>query len=88
MYQKKANSEGSEKWIAKLLLNCFYGTFGRRNETTSTHIVESKNLSYYLSHYVVNSILQINGDTFTVIVKNNVNSKILTELNSYISSDF
>ena len=33
LYHVKLNAKGSERWIAKLLLNCLYGVFGRRKDT-------------------------------------------------------
>ena len=46
LYKVKAESKGSERGIAKLLLNCQYGGFGRSNNTTSCVVVTEKELPY------------------------------------------
>ncbi len=42
LYKVKAESKGAKRWIAKLLLNCLYGGFGRSNNTTSCIVVNAK----------------------------------------------
>ena len=88
LYYNIKKRTGSERWIAKLLLNCLYGTFGRSVNTTSCLVIHASELAYYVSKYVVLSFLEINKDTFTIIVKNNINPHLLSNLNSYFEHSF
>ena len=88
LYKVKSEAEGSERWIAKLLLNCLYGTFGRSNKTTSCIRADAKDLPYYMATQVVTSTIKISENTFILIVQNNTENNLLSDLNTYISSDF
>ena len=41
LYSVKMIAKGSERWIAKLLLNSLYGIFGRRQELLETKIINN-----------------------------------------------
>lgn len=87
-YKIKSNAIGAERVMAKLSLNSLYGVFGRKKETTSVIIVNAKDLPIYLTKYIITSIIEIQPDIFTIIIQNNLNNKLLTELNTSFSSDF
>ena len=41
MFKLKAISKGSERWMAKLLLNSLYGLFGRIQEIIQTVTIDN-----------------------------------------------
>lgn len=87
IYKVKQESSGSSRWIAKLLLNCLYGTFGRKRDLHTCMNVHASELINYLDKYVVTSLIDLGDDMFTIILQNNINLKLLNELNNTVSTN-
>lgn len=86
-YEIKRTSTGSEKAIAKLLLNNLYGYFGRKQINIITQNVKNDNLKPTLLTRVVKAIISINKDYSTVLSYSNINYKILSKLNNELNSN-
>jgi hypothetical protein len=86
-YEIKRTSTGSEKAIAKLLLNNLYGYFGRKQISIQTQNVKNDNLKPILLTRVVKSIMSINKDFSTVLSYSNVNYKLLSKLNNELNNN-
>src|SRR6267378_329415 len=86
-YEIKRTSGGSEKAIAKLLLNNLYGYFGRKQISIITQNVKNDNLEPILLTRVVKSIMNINENYSTVLSYSNINYKLLTLLNNELNSN-
>ena len=84
----KSESSGSMRWIAKQLLNCLYGVFGRKKDTTTVLTVSASDLPLYLTKNIVTSIIQISPNIYSIKIKNNIDHEILSELNSYVEDSF
>nr|WVH37927.1 DNA polymerase [Dichomitus squalens] len=82
MYTIKCNSIGSERWIAKLLLNSLYGIFGRKQETLRTITINNYELPVYLTCCIVKSISKINDQRSMLLIEGNVNKQIMKQLNA------
>jgi hypothetical protein len=87
-YLIKKNSEGAERWIAKMHLNGLYGIFGRRKDLIQTINVKIEDIDKYLSSKLVKTIIEINEDIYTVLIHKNVNKEIIKELNSKFEKNF
>ena len=83
-YEIKRTKGGSEKAVAKLLLNNLYGYFGRKQINIITQNVKNEHLEPLLLTRVVKSINQINKDYSTVLSYSNINHKLLNQLNNEI----
>lgn len=83
-YNKKKNSFGSERFIAKMHLNQLYGYFGRSLEIISTINIHKKDLIHYIMKNVIFKFIKLNNDVIVLLIKNNVSPNILSELNSVI----
>ena len=81
MYSRKMVAEGSEKWIAKLLLNSLYGLFGRRKDIIETVTIKKSELRLYLISNIVKTIIPISEDRYVLLIVRNVNLDMLEELN-------
>jgi hypothetical protein len=84
-YSLKMKSTGSERWISKLLLNCLYGTFGRKKELLDTINIYNQDLEKYLLTNIIKKIININDKISTLLIIKNINSDILENLNSSYS---
>jgi len=89
-YEIKRNSpkDSPERFISKLHLNTPYGIFGRRKDLIQTLNVKNKNLKSYLLSRVVKSTIEINNQITTILIHNNLNPKIISELNSKFNTQF
>lgn len=81
IYKIKQESKGSERFIAKLLLNTLYGVFGRRMESSEVIVINNNDEDKYLhSRFVLSSIPLDEGRT-ALIIQNNILPETLRELN-------
>jgi hypothetical protein len=88
LYLVKQNAKGAERWIAKQLLNCLYGVFGRKKDVHQTVNVHENELKNYFDKYIVTSMIQLDNNMYTLIISNNVNKELLGQLNNVTSSEF
>lgn len=88
LYLVKQQPTGAERWIAKQLLNCLYGVFGRKKDVQQCINVHGKELEKYLSNYVVSSMIELGHNMFTLVLSHNINKPLLLQLNNVTSSDF
>jgi hypothetical protein len=86
-YEIKRTSSGSEKHIAKYLLNNLYGYFGRKQINIITQNVKNDNLKNILLSRVVKSITPITEEYSTVLSYSNINYKMLTLLNNELNTN-
>lgn len=85
LYETKKTTVGAERWIAKLLLNCLYGTFGRKKDTSNVFNVSAQDLPLYMLKYTITSIIQINPDLFTIVAKNKLLLENFQSLDSVLT---
>jgi hypothetical protein len=83
----KLNSKGAQKAIAKLHLNGLYGYFGRRQDLIETVNVSNNTLPNYLATRIVKEILKINDSYSTLLLSDNINHKVLRNLNMICESN-
>jgi len=86
-YEIKRTSSGSEKAIAKLLLNNLYGYFGRKQINIITQNVKNINLEPILLTRVVKSLININEEYSTVLSYSNINYSLLSKLNNELQNN-
>jgi hypothetical protein len=79
-YEMKRTSTGSDRHIAKYLLNNLYGYFGRKQEGLTTLNVKNVDLTNILLTRIVKSITPINEDYTTVLTYSNINYTMLEKL--------
>lgn len=81
-YKVKMNSSGSEKFISKLMLNCLYGIFGRRQERLETKNVLNKDIGNYITTNIIKAIIPINDEISTLLMVKNLGYDLMTQLNN------
>jgi DNA polymerase type B, organellar and viral len=86
-FNLKRNSSGAEKAIAKLHLNGLYGYFGRKQDLIETINVSNSSLTKYLATRIVKEILKINDNYSTLLLSDNINHKVLRNLNMICESN-
>lgn len=86
-YNKKKNSSGASRFIAKMHLNQLYGIFGRKQELIQTINIYRKDLLKYIATRIIKSIIYINDDIVTILVQNNINYDIIKKMKIYFESD-
>ncbi|KAH8901783.1 hypothetical protein BR93DRAFT_888739 [Coniochaeta sp. PMI_546] len=86
-FKIKSNSTGSTKFIAKLMLNCLYGVFGRKQEQLKTVNVPTSQISYYLAHSIVKAIIPISEDISSLLMLDNLDQDLIKDLNKNSSLD-
>ena len=79
-YDKKKNSIGAERFIAKLQLNTLYGMFGRKLDMVNTIPVTKHNLWNILSKYAVKSKISINDRLDLFLTYNNLDFSIINKM--------
>jgi hypothetical protein len=84
-YKIKMNTVGSERWISKLLLNCLYGVFGRKQELLETINIYNHELEKYVCSEIIKHIIPINEKISTLIILKNLNKIFETDLNTSYS---
>lgn len=85
-YGLKATTDGAERFIAKMHLNQLYGIFGRKQDIIETINVYKKDLPLILTTKIVKSIIDVDVDKVTLLILKNVNTDVLSELNSILES--
>ena len=80
-YNIKKNSVGSSRFIAKMHLNQLYGYFGRKQELINTVNIHKDELDYYLANRIIKSIIKINKNTYTLLICNNLNFDLISNIN-------
>jgi hypothetical protein len=65
-------------------LNTLYGYFGRSRDLITTKFVNHKELQDILKVCVVKTVIEIEDDSYIVLISNNVNHQMLDELNNTI----
>lgn len=83
-YNKKKESTGAERFIAKMHLNQLYGIFGRKLETIETINVNAQQLKVHLLSSNIKSIIEIGDDLYAVMLYSNSGNDMLMELNSEV----
>jgi hypothetical protein len=81
-YDKKRNSAGPERFIAKMQLNQLYGIFGRKHDLLETRNIYIEELEDFISTRVIKSIVPINDKIVTLLMHTNVKNDLILELNS------
>lgn len=86
-YELKKNSAGSTRFIAKMHLNQLYGIFGRKKDLIETVVINNKDLNNYLLTKIIRTIIDIGNDKSILLIKNNIPTKIIKELNLKTSNE-
>lgn len=84
-YEKKKNSVGAERFIAKLHLNTLYGMFGRKLDMLKTIPIRPDELIEKLSIYPIKSIIDINEKLKILLTYQNLDYKLIKKLNIDLS---
>lgn len=80
-YNIKMSSSGSTKFIAKMHLNQLYGIFGKKQDIIETINIYNRDIKKYIATKIVKTIIEINSDKSCILLNNNIDNKILKELN-------
>lgn len=83
----KKFAKGSERALAKLIMNSSYGNFGRKSELLVTRNTHRDNLDVYVLTSLVKNIIKINDDWYTVLMVNNLPTNIIKTLNLQLDTD-
>jgi DNA polymerase type B, organellar and viral len=81
-YDKKKNSVGPERFIAKMHLNQLYGIFGRKHDLLETRNIYIEDLDEFISTRVIKAIVPINDKIITLLMHKNIKDDLILELNS------
>ena len=87
-YALKKNAKGSERALAKLIMNSSYGNFGRKSELLITKNVPISGLIDYVGTHVVKNIITINDDWCTILMKDNLPKDIINKLKITLETEF
>ena len=88
IYKIKQYSIGPERFIAKLLLNTLYGTFGRRQDTTEVIIINNNEEKLYLTTHIILNSIPLDNDRSALIIQNNIQLDVLLKLNATFETDY
>lgn len=80
-YHIKKTTSGIAKFIAKMHLNQLYGYFGRNQEIIVTRNVDKNELEELLQTRIIDTIVTIHDNLFIVLLKGNLNHKLIKDLN-------
>jgi hypothetical protein len=72
------------RFIAKMQLNQLYGYFGRSIDLIITKNVNREELNNILLTRVVSNVIEINSDTFIVLMKGNLNHDMIKQIKDHI----
>ena len=86
-YDKKRNSQGSTRFIAKMHLNQLYGIFGRRLNSIETINIYNEDIEKYLTSRIVKAVIKINEEKSCLLLHTNIDTKILKKLNTFFETD-
>lgn len=81
-YDKKKNSVGPERFIAKMHLNQLYGIFGRKHDLLETRNIYMEDLNEFVCTRVIKAIVPINEKIITLLMHKNIKDDLILELNS------
>jgi len=81
-YDKKKNSVGPERFIAKMHLNQLYGVFGRKHDLLETRNIYMEDLNEFVCTRVIKAIIPINDKIITLLMHKNIKDDLILELNS------
>ena len=81
-YEKKRNSVGPERFIAKMHLNQLYGIFGRKHDLLETRNIYIDDLDGFLNARVIKSIVPINDKVIALLMHTNLKDDLILGLNS------
>jgi len=87
-YELKKHATGSERALAKLIMNSCYGNFGRKNDLLITRNVHISELTNYLATHIIKNIITINNEWCTVLMKENLPEDIVNELQISLEAEF
>jgi len=79
-YSIKKNSDGPQRFIAKMHLNQLYGYFGRSTDLIETKIVDNKDLDQYFMSRIVQNYIPV-GDKCILLMSANPNRDLIKSLN-------
>ncbi len=79
-YAIKSNSDGAQRWIAKMHLNSLYGIFGRKTEINVTELIKTKDLQKCYLTKIINRIVNVTPDFSLIRYVNNVDHDIIKTL--------
>lgn len=68
MYHTKMSSTGSQRWLAKLLLNSLYGLFGRKQEIIESVTINKSDIHKYILTNIIKTVIDI--DENSILIKN------------------
>jgi hypothetical protein len=83
-YDIKKNASGGLRFIAKMQLNQLYGYFGRNRDLIITQNVNREELNNILLTRIVSNVIEINSDTFIVLMKGNLNHDMIKQIKDHI----
>ena len=86
-FDRKKNSTGSNRYIAKLHLNMLYGIFGRKINLIETVNIKNEDIIDYAATHIIKAIIKINDNFSTLLLETNINHDILLGLNSILKTD-
>ena len=81
-YDKKKNSVGPERFIAKMHLNQLYGIFGRKHDLLETRNIYMEDLNEFICTRLIKAIVPINEKIITLLMHKNIKDDLIQELNS------
>ena len=65
---KMYKGTGAQRGVIKQLLNCLYGTFGRKLELLETVNISATDLPAYINTNLIKAVIPIGRDTFTLLM--------------------
>jgi hypothetical protein len=81
-YESKKVSTGAQRFIDKMHLNQLYGYFGRKLNLIETIIVNNDDLADIVSHYLIKSIIDIEGENKSIVLKHvNLDIELMKQFN-------
>lgn len=86
-YDRKKETTGAERFIAKMHLNQLYGLFGRRLDVIETLNVTTDELELHLMCNKVQSVMHIDEDLHAVMIIDNTPNSLINQLGSQIVID-
>jgi hypothetical protein len=87
-YEIKKNAKGAERALAKLIMNSSYGNFGRKSDLLVTKNVKNEDLDDYVVSSFIQTIIKINDEYSTILMKRNLPTDIIDALKINLERDF
>lgn len=76
-YEKKSKTNGSERFITKLLLNGLYGYFGRKIDRFNLEFLDSKSVDVKLATFESKAMIEMDDNTLAVLIKSKPDPKLV-----------